>query len=646
TYTDTSEHDLYLGTSLYSDRAKFAATLDGTALTDLDTYLDVSTAVQTRRILSTSVAAGTHTLVLTTKTANASSTGTNSYFDYLQIVVAADPVDATITYNNVSAALDFDTDQTYKLAPARTLDIYKKLGFLGDLDLYSGVFFALKRKRRGGKFTIATCTISGSFTNTDDLFIDVGGTSFGAEKFASDTVDTLKGRFVNGINTLFVGVRAYSTGTGTFAVKILSPINGFTLSVSTSTGATGSFTLSGNISAGNEGVWEVDDSQTSPLNRGYTDWLTDFVSTFDAASIKYAVAFSQELLAPPDLNTSAGAWIQRYSDGTTVLTATEFGHWGTGYVEAYTSSTKSIKQTGHGYLDGYAISIVNGTTVEGKWSITVVDADNYELTTLLTSGDETVSVGDTAYADLQTSQCAFNPDTVTVYMKAVYSQTATILGSTGWLQFGEVLHWFFDNGTSMAYYDANQKAAAETSLSRALHVFTGPNDDPTVNSSADANFLVSRLQDHIHAIASTVTSNFELLWPYDVNWDTVFTNEVYPYNTGGQLNRYVNLPSDYLASGSDIDRIKMEALAWGTSYRNLTNAKAAIKFPFTKGTWGKDTVIYLVPCDNGGCPWQLEAFSTLKEKVKVCFWALDHIILFSWDFTQAYERRKSISEAY
>ena len=90
------------------------------------------------------------------------------------------------------------------------------------------------------------------------------------------------------------------------------------------------------------------------------------------------VAFSQELLAPPDANTAAGAWTQRFADGTQVLTATGFGTWGAGFVEAVNGP--NIQQTGHGYITGNTWHAA-GASGSGAWLITVLDADHFSLTT-------------------------------------------------------------------------------------------------------------------------------------------------------------------------------------------------------------------------------------------------------------------------
>ena len=741
TYSCQYTHNLYLGTSLSSAGGELTTTLDGVAQPTIDTYADTTSPISARRLIASSVAPGTHVVVLTvSSTHNSLSTGTSCFFDYLQAAVLSDVQSPATTYPNVNCACDFDTAQTYAIAPARAFWILSKAGFAGDIDFYSGVFFALKRVRSGGSFHQATVTISAGssgfnlgslYGDGDAMFLQVGGTSygdglgtaFGAAVYPTDTVDTLAQRFVNAINTLFVGISAAKTGTGQLTITTLSPVAGFTLftSYAAGTGAnganpsTGSITVSGDIKAGNEGVWQVDASQSQPLNRAFTDYLADFCAQVNAAGQTMTVSFSQELLAPPDVNTAAGAWAQRFANGNQVLTDTGFGSWGAGFVEAVSGSSPiTIQQTGHGYITGNTVHI-SSSTQSGVWAITVTDANHYQLTTLI-SGGYTPSVGDATFIDLQTTQCTFNPSTVTPYLAACYTQAAGIMSTAGltpWLQFGEFLWWFFSvvqnlavgyaswtspisigtvsphglstgqrailagiqgntaangdqtitvtdathftlNGSSgngnyvggtgtcsgggMAYYDAYTAQAAQTALGRSLAAFYTQDDDPTVNGSADANFLASLIKTHIDSIRTTVLAaysgaKFELLWPYDVNFATCYYTPDVPYPQGGRLNRAVNLPSQYLAqSGSGLDRLKMEALSWGSTYRNFTNAQAAIAFPVTTpGSWPVTATAYLVPWFNGGCPWTMEYVCALNQSIPlICFWAFDHLCLFSW----------------
>jgi hypothetical protein len=458
---------------------------------------------------------------------------------------------------------------------------------------------------------------------------------------------SLAQRLIDAVNGTFVGIHAAPTSApGQFTVTSLSPINGFTMSVSAGSGSTGSIAMAGDIGAGNEGTWQVDASQASPLNRAFQDYLADLCALWHTAGMTVTVAFSQELLAPPDANTAAGAWTQRFADGTQVLTATGFGTWGAGFVEAVNGP--NIQQTGHGYTTGNTWHAA-GASGSGAWLITVLDADHFSLTIELSnSGGYTPGVTDAAYIELQTSQCCFNPATVTAFLAACYVQAASILSAAGlipWLQFGEFLWWFFDWCTStsdghhieagMAYYDANTATAAQAALGRALATFSHATDDPSINGYADANFLRARLKAHIDGIRTAVLAvvpgaQFEMLWPYYVNNPTQNA-----YGVGGQLNRYVNLPIEYQQqSGSGLNRLKMEALSFGSQERNFTKAYEAMTFPWTAPmAWTRSTSAYLIPWFNGGCPWDREWLAVSDAAVSpawIGFWAIDHLCSFGW----------------
>jgi hypothetical protein len=488
-YHCASTHDLYLGTLLYGDGGKCSVLLDGSAQTDIDTYMSTGTHIQGRVLVKASVAAGTHVVRLTLKaTSNPASSGTSLWVDFIQAAVLSDVLDPAHTYPDVSSALTYDTAPGL-LPPERAVWVLQRCGLLGDIDYYAGVFFALKRVRIGGSFHAATVTFGGTFTtgtglgDGDVIWLTVGGnwpnsgtviagcttknaapsgtgiggTVFGIAVYPADTISTLAQRAVNLINASFVGIRAERTATaGQFIVTVLSPINGFAFDVSLSTGATGTLTITGDIGVktgsyiigGQEGTWATDDSQSDPLNNAFEKYLAGLSAVCSAAGISFTLAFSQELLRPRDANTSSGAWIQRYPSGTPVLTATGFGSWGTGYVEAASGSAPyTITQTGHGYISGNFVHLAN-STLTATYKITLVDADHYELTTLVGgSGAYVPAAGDNAFIELQTSHCCFSPITITPYFSNFYRQAAQIMAANGvsepWLQFGEVLHWFF-----------------------------------------------------------------------------------------------------------------------------------------------------------------------------------------------------------
>lgn len=733
-------HSLYLGTLMSAGGGAFSVSVDGAAPVVASADVNESGGFAGRVPVATGLAAGVHLVVLTL------SSGA-CVFDYLHAAVLSDPVAASVSYPALNAACDYDTDQTYKIPPARALWILSQMGFQGDLDFYAGVFFALKRVRSGGNFHRVTITLSGTIGGTDIVWMTVGGTFpntgttisgattkggnpsgggglggtvLGAAAYPADTLITLAQRLVDAVNATFVGICAAPTTTaGQLTIQVLSAVNGFSLDVSVSAGASVGLAVAGDIGTtgligGQEGVWAVDASQASPLNRAFRDYLTDLAGLVAAAGQTMTVAFSQELLAPPDANTAAGAWTQRFPDGSTVLTATGFGSWGAGFVESVAAGV--YQQTGHGYITGNTGHFANSTQ-SGEWALVVSDANHYTLgAQIANSGGYTPAAGDSVLIDLQTSQCTFNPATATAYLAKCYVQAAGILATAGlvpWLQFGEVGWWFYPrvqslavgyaswtapisigtaaahtlatgnrvigagiqgnpaangdetitvvdathftldgssgNGTyvagtgtvsggGMAYYDAWAAAAALTALGRALANFQHQDDDPAVNGWADAWWLAGAIKTHIDTIRAAVLAvasgaKFELLYPQDVNAAACYwTNDV-PYPQGGRLNAAVNFPAAYRTqSGSGIDRLKVEALSWGATYRNLTNSRAAIGFATTLPcSWPLSAVAYLIPIYNGGCPWKAEYLAAIAAGIQQGnLWAVDHMVLFDW----------------
>jgi hypothetical protein len=87
-----------------------------------------------------------------------------------------------------------------------------------------------------------------------------------------------------------------------------------------------------------------------------------------------------------------------------------------------------------------------------------------------------------------------------------------------------------------------------------------------------------------------------------------------------------------LAERSRTDRLKMEALSWGSTYRNFTSARAAIAFALMPpGSWPVTAVAYMVPWLNRGCPWTMEYVGAIGQSLPlISFWAFDHFCLFSW----------------
>jgi hypothetical protein len=615
--------------------------IDGATPFNLDCYYNEATEpVVTRRFLAT-VAAGNHTVFIVLLSGNhtalgswdANSAGTFFYFDYLEAAVLSDVPDPVGTYGAVMPATDFDTEHGYRLSPERLIWMLTKLGFAGQLDHYLGVFWWNQRQRVGGVFPSASVTFGGTWASGDSAFLTVSGETIGKSVFPADSVFSIAAHFAYFINSTFTGVRATASG-ATLIITNRTPEFSFTLATSMGS-AHGTMATSGSLSGGTEGAWVINDAVTPVINRAATDWHTDFWAQVAAAGLTGVASFSMELVNPPD--ATGYVYAQRFADGTAVLTDTGFGGlnstqctfnavfrayqqeafwemagmmaaaglvpylqfgeflwWYFALAQAvpigyasYTSPISIGTKLPHGLSTGQKVlqaGVLGNTAANGTFTITKTDSTHYTLNG--TSGNGTYTGGGTV------------------------------------------------TGGGMAYYDADTAAAALTALGRALATFSFPTDDPSVNAYADANFLRGLIYAHSSAIATYVkatypTAQFEVLWPYDVNHPTPTALA----GLGGAMNRYVNLPSQWQAlSGSGLNRMKMESLAFGATERSLTMAKQAIAFPLTAPlTWPLADTAYLMPIFNGGCPWPLEFLAALGTATPlVNLWAFDHYCLLSW----------------
>jgi hypothetical protein len=130
----------------------------------------------------------------------------------------------------------------------------------------------------------------------------------------------------------------------------------------------------------------------------------------------------------------------------------------------------------------------------------------------------------TGFGTLNSSQIAFSSGPQS-YMGQAHAAVAGLMlaaGLTPKLQFGEILWWFLANASGMAFATRTRRPPHSRHSAARWSTFHTPNDDPSVNSYADANFLRTRLYNYVAAIQSYVLSQcpsaiFELLWPMDVN---------------------------------------------------------------------------------------------------------------------------------
>ncbi len=635
TYTCSSQHDLYLGTSLNTTRGTVSVSLDGDPSSQQVCHLQVGSEVVTRRLLRSAVLSGTHTVTLTLLP------GSGSFlFDYLEAAVPGDPPNALVTYSNVSPALDYDTDATYKVSPQRLLWHLDKLGFTGQINEYLGVFWWNQRRRAGGFWKSIVVSFTGTWISGEVATLTIDDVPLKKTVTTWDTLDTIAAHFVYYINAGSIIIRAEKSGPGQLTIFTRTPNWRATFS-GTAISAAGTLHYSGDLDFGQDGTWQVDPTAANPLNFPIRQWHSDFFASAAAQNLLVTASFSMELVNPPsDDGTADATWCARFYDDSRVQTDTGFANLSSTQCAPVPNLTRFQTAV---YSSMAALQSAAGLTPwlqfgEFLWwffsshsqpvgycafsdPISIGLADPHGLET----GDRVIisGVGGCIATNGTWAVTVTDPTHFTISSAADAAWTT----GTGQVRYG-----------SMAYYDAATSAAATSALGRPLYKFTCQDDDPTVNNGADTDFLAARLKAHIDGIREGVlakfpNAKFEILYPNDVNNPVCYAGPNVTYSQGGRLNAAVNLPAAWRTKeGSGLDRFKVEALSWGATYLNLTLAHQAITFALTPQlSWDPVDVAYLIPWFNGFCPWpnEFQAAST-RGLGLINLWAYDHLALMSW----------------
>ncbi|WP_031494956.1 hypothetical protein [Bryobacter aggregatus] len=333
-YSCNSTHNLYLGTTLFHDRGRVRASLDEDEATTHNLAVSAEAPIYTRRKLRSGVAAGRHRVVLTLENHAIFD------FDFLEAAVATDVPDPLPVRTHVSPALDYSTDHTYKLPPQRIHWIFDQLGFAGPMNEYVGVFWWNQRQRVGAMVPSATVTLSGSFAEGDQIILWIGGSPIGKTVFANETNEILAQHFASFINTTLVGVYAeVDEATLRITNRSPTPAYSFTLTKELELGgsSTGVVSLDGSLTGGTPGKWEIDLSQSPPLNRAARDWHADFFGEAAARARDVVVACSMELVHPPS------GFAARYPDGQEVITDVGFASLSSTHC-AFNSNMRNYQQ--------------------------------------------------------------------------------------------------------------------------------------------------------------------------------------------------------------------------------------------------------------------------------------------------------------
>ena len=511
-YVCPREHDLYVGTSLYVDRAVVRARLDNVRQIDVDCKLaDKQPVVNTRRALFERVPAGDHTLTI-----QLLNNG-HFYFDFLEAAIPSDVPAPLPARTNISPALDYSTDHTYKLSPARLLWIFENLGYAGPMNEYLGVFWWNQRHRVGAVIPSATVTFSGAFVPNDQIFIDIGGQVCGKSVLDGDNRATVIRHFEYFINANYVGVWAKAEG-DLLTITARSPraayaYETFTAAVVRAAGSTGAVTANGLLKNGKDGTWIVDPEQSPALNRGAAEWHRDFFAACAARHRELVVSGSMELVNPPE------GFSALHPDGKPVKTAVGFGN------DLHSSHCAFIEP-----VRKYHTAVF--TDVAGWMS----DAGL----------NPTIQCGEYVWWFF-TNKDAANPEGGMAYYNPEIKDAARAV-------LGRELHKFESTTDDPHIHDS-----ADALFLR--------------------NHLRDHVGAIMSAVRAAVPgTRFELLFPYDVNHPTQAGVNQLGGRLNRFVNLPVEWESK---STSGLDFFKTEALDFGAWCRSLDLSRTAIEFPLT-----------------------------------------------------------------
>lgn len=316
-YHCASGHDLWLGTSLYSDRGGVQVEVDGVAQPDFGALLAVEPAVVSRRMLAVGLAAGDHVVRLT------SLSSAPFYFDFLEAAVAGDVPAPAPAQTFQTPALDYSTDHAYKLPPARILWMLDQLGAAGPLNEYIGILWWNERKRVGGSTPGLSLQFSGTFAPGDQIFLSIGGQVCGKSILLAEEADSVARHFAYLINSTYVGVWAeVDQAQLRIWSRSADPAYEFPVTATLETGPDSTGALSGapgQLTGGSMGEWVVDDQAEHTLNAGARAWHSELFALCANAGRAVTTAVSMELVNPPE------GFAACFPDGQPVLTMMGFG---------------------------------------------------------------------------------------------------------------------------------------------------------------------------------------------------------------------------------------------------------------------------------------------------------------------------------
>lgn len=583
TYSETAQHELYLGMQLLGTAdasgpvygAMVNISIDGAAPTQLNTFLS-GEQVLVRSLLGT-LAAGTHTIQLT----HAGPAGNYFYFDFLEIAYPSVNLPDFTSQPQLALATDWDTYHSQSLPAERTAWLVQKLGFTGRLNHYTGALWFYEIFRPGTVYASLTVTLTGfSTAGSPTIILDIASadvpdqiTQIKHLVLLDDTPETvaiaLAGLINIGTNLIWASANGDQL---TFTARAMGTDgNGIIVQLDSSSAGLSFGSASTTLSGGVDGTpYDLDTSISlnSTLTATADYWRTDLTAT-------------------PRINRAARDW--------------------------HTAYFTALKSYGIDVVASFSTELMNGDPSDA-----VGIAQVYP--------DDTPCIVSTPAV-----QTNFSPTSL-AFWKQVYLDMAQLqqnAGLTPYLQSGEVQWWYFQKTVTdpttgvvtnigMPFYDAYTQQQFEATYGTPMQVILSNDVEPSAYPNETA-FLPTLIGAYTAAIRSALQAEFpgcrfEVLYPTDTN-DTA-------------LNQIVNYPNgDW--TPANLNCLKTESFTFTGSY-NLDQSSYSMSVSAAKG-FPNNQRSHLVGISDSWTSWMKEVDIAQSQGMEsIVLFALDQYCLIGY----------------
>ncbi len=458
-YTETAQHQLYLGTCLISPGASITVSVDGS---DQSFSLNLPGENVLARLPLGTFQAGTHSIVLTNNTDSA-----YLFFDFLEIAYPSSDLPDFDPQAQLALATDWDTYHSQSLPAERTAWLINKLGFQGRVNHYTGALWFYEIVRTGTQYASASIAITiGQSAGSSIAELQIGETTIQHLILYDDTSDTLAQAFSllinNGSNSVWTTVsgnqltitaRAMGIAGNSIAIGAPAGSQGYSMTPS-------AVTLSGGID-GTPYDLDANDPLNSTLMAAADYWRTD-------------------LAASPRMNRAARDWHLAY------------------FV--------ALKEYGIDVVASFSTELMNGDPSE-----TAGIAQRYPDATPVVLNTPSIQTNFSATAIAFWTQ---------VYVDMAKLQNSA--GLTPYLQFGEVQWWYYPKANSgMPFYDDYTTQQFEAKFGVPMQIIATNDSDPS-GFPNEMTFLPGLIGAYTAIIRTAVQTQFpscrfEVLYPTDTN---------------------------------------------------------------------------------------------------------------------------------